>query len=112
MSEYSIESRKSLSGKPCILCCAIPGSLPRKSDNPAVPISFNEQVESSHAAVEVGASIIYAQVRQADATPASDPELLARLKEGLEAHCPGVVIQFSTGGRSGAGEERGVHVLC
>jgi uncharacterized protein (DUF849 family) len=67
----------------------------------------SEQIESSHAAVEAGASIIHAHVRNDDQTPSSDPEKFARLKEGLEKHCPGVVIQFSTGGRSGAGRERG-----
>ncbi|WP_227270705.1 BKACE family enzyme [Roseobacter weihaiensis] len=94
-------------GKPCILCCAITGSVPRKSDNPAVPITVSEQIESSHAAVEAGASIIHAHVRNEDETPSSDPEKFAALKEGLEKHCPGVIIQFSTGGRSGAGRERG-----
>ncbi|WP_212523307.1 3-keto-5-aminohexanoate cleavage protein [Actibacterium sp. MT2.3-13A] len=93
--------------KPCILCCAITGSLPTKENNPAVPISISEQVESSHEAVEAGASIIHAHVRNEDATPSSDPEKFARLKEGLEKHCPGVIIQFSTGGRSGAGQARG-----
>ncbi len=94
-------------GKPCILCCAITGSVPRKEDNPAVPITVTEQVESSQAAVEAGAAIIHAHVRHDDGTPSSDPEKFARLKEGLEKHCPGVVIQFSTGGRSGAGKARG-----
>lgn len=94
-------------GKPCILCCAITGSVPTQADNPAVPITVSEQVESSHAAVEAGASIIHAHVRNEDGTPSSDPERFARLKEGLEKHCPGVVIQFSTGGRSGAGKDRG-----
>ncbi len=93
--------------KPCILCCAITGSVPTKANNPAVPITVSEQVESSHAAVEAGASIIHAHVRNDDETPSSDPEKFARLKEGLEKHCPGVIIQFSTGGRSGAGRERG-----
>ena len=93
--------------KPCILCCAITGSVPRKSDNPAVPITVSEQIESSHAAVEAGASIIHAHVRMDDGTPTSDPDKFALLKEGLEKHCPGVIIQFSTGGRSGAGSERG-----
>ncbi|MBD3665371.1 3-keto-5-aminohexanoate cleavage protein [Sulfitobacter aestuariivivens] len=92
---------------PCILCCAITGSVPTKADNPAVPISVSEQVESSHAAVEAGASIIHAHVRNADGTPSSDPDKFAALKEGLEKHCPGVIIQFSTGGRSGAGQARG-----
>lgn len=96
-----------MSDNPCILCCAITGSVPTKANNPAVPISVNEQIESSHAAVEAGASIIHAHVRNDDETPSSDPERFAALKEGLEKHCPGVVIQFSTGGRSGAGKERG-----
>ena len=100
-------SMSDVRGKPCILCCAITGSLPRKSNNPAVPISISEQVESAHAAVEAGATIIHAHVRNEDETPSSDPDKFAALKEGLEKHCPGVVIQFSTGGRSGAGKERG-----
>lgn len=96
-----------VAGKPCILCCAITGSVPRKADNPAVPTSISEQIESSQAAVEAGASILHCHVRNDDETPSSDPEKFARLKEGLERHCKGAIIQFSTGGRSGAGQERG-----
>ena len=92
---------------PCIICVAITGSVPTKAANPAVPISVNEQVESTHAAFEAGASICHAHVRNADETPSSDPEKFARLKEGVEKHCPGMIVQFSTGGRSGAGQERG-----
>ncbi|MEM1288322.1 MAG: 3-keto-5-aminohexanoate cleavage protein [Pseudomonadota bacterium] len=94
-------------GKPCIICVAITGSLPTKANNPAVPITVAEQVESTHEAFEAGASIVHAHVRNDDQTPSSDPEKFARLKEGLKKHCPGMIIQFSTGGRSGAGKERG-----
>ena len=94
-------------GKPCILCVAITGSVPKKSDNPAVPITVSEQVESTHEAFEAGAAICHAHVRNDDETTTSDPEKFARLKEGLEKHCPGMIIQFSTGGRSGAGQARG-----
>lgn len=93
--------------KPCIICVAITGSLPTKENNPAVPISVEEQIESTHEAFEVGASIAHCHVRNADQTPSSDPEKFARLKEGIEKHCPGMIIQMSTGGRSGAGKERG-----
>ena len=93
--------------KPCIICVAITGSVPRKEDNPAVPITVSEQVESTQAAFEAGATICHAHVRNDDQTTSSDPEKFARLKEGLETHCPGMIIQFSTGGRSGAGQERG-----
>ena len=93
--------------KPCIICVAITGSLPRKENNPAVPISISEQIESTHAAFEEGASILHAHVRNEDETPNSDPEKFAALKDGVEKHCPGMIIQFSTGGRSGSGQERG-----
>ena len=93
--------------KPCIICVAITGSLPRKENNPAVPITVEEQVESAHAAVEAGASIIHAHVRNDDQTPTSDPEKFGRLLEGLRKHVPQAIVQLSTGGRSGAGRERG-----
>ncbi|MCB1493565.1 MAG: 3-keto-5-aminohexanoate cleavage protein, partial [Rhodobiaceae bacterium] len=93
--------------KPCIICVAITGSLPQKSDNPAVPITVAEQVESTHEAFEAGASIAHCHVRNDDGSTTSDPEKFARLKEGLEKHCPGIIVQFSTGGRSGSGRERG-----
>lgn len=93
--------------KPCIICVAITGSVATKADNPAVPTSVTEQVESVHASFEAGASIAHCHVRNPDQTPTSDPDLFARLMEGIKQHCPGMIIQLSTGGRSGAGAERG-----
>lgn len=92
---------------PCIICVAITGSLPRKSDNPAVPITVAEQIESTQEAFEAGATIAHCHVRNDDETPSSDPERFAALMEGLQEHCPGMIIQLSTGGRSGAGKARG-----
>ncbi len=92
---------------PCIICVAITGSVPTQADNPAVPVTVAEQVESTHEAYEAGAAIAHCHVRNDDGTTTSDPERFARLKEGLEKHCPGMIIQFSTGGRSGAGAARG-----
>ena len=92
---------------PCIICVAITGSLPQKSDNPAVPISVAEQVESAQEAFEAGATIAHCHVRDDEGRPTSDPARFARLKEGLERHCPGMIVQLSTGGRSGAGKARG-----
>lgn len=92
---------------PCIICVAITGSLPTKADNPAVPITLAEQVESTQAAFEAGASIVHCHVRDDEGRPTSDPERFARLQEGIARHCPGMIVQFSTGGRSGAGQARG-----
>ena len=92
---------------PCMITVAITGSLPRKSHNPAVPISVTEQIESTHEAFEAGAVILHAHVRNEDETPSSDPDKFAALLEGVRRHCPEMIIQFSTGGRSGSGEVRG-----
>ncbi len=93
--------------QPCIICVAITGSLPTKENNPNVPISVAEQIESTQDAFEAGATIAHCHVRDDAGKPTSDPERFARLKEGLQRHCPGMIIQFSTGGRSGAGAARG-----
>ena len=100
--------------KPCIITVAITGSVPRKEHNPAVPITIAEQVESAHAAFEAGATIAHVHVRNSDQTPTSDPERFALLLEGLRRHCSGMIVQFSTGGRSGKGTERGamLHLGC
>ena len=42
---------------PAIICVAITGSVPQKSDNPAVPISIDEKIESTHEAFEAGATL-------------------------------------------------------
>lgn len=92
---------------PCIICVAITGSLPSKADNPAVPITIAEQLDSTQQAFEAGATIAHCHVRDDAGLPTSDPDRFTRLKEGLEQHCPGMIIQLSTGGRSGAGQVRG-----
>lgn len=97
-------------GAPCIITVAITGSLPQKRDNPAVPTSVQEQIESTHEAFEAGAALVHLHVRNDDGTPSSSPERFGRVMEGIRAHCPGMIVQFSTGGRSGAGRERGLHL--
>ncbi len=92
---------------PCIISVAITGSLPRKKDNPAVPISVTEQVESTQAAYEAGATLVHLHVRNDDESPTSAPERFALVLEGIRKHAPGIITQVSTGGRSGAGRERG-----
>lgn len=92
---------------PAIITVAITGSVPKKENNPAVPITVSEQVESTHEAFEAGATLAHCHVRNDDGSTTSDPEKFARLLEGLRKHCPGMIVQFSTGGRSGVGAERG-----
>ena len=84
---------------PVVIAVAITGSVPRKKDNPAVPTTPAEQVESAREAYEAGASLVHVHVRAPDESPSSDPALFARVQEGVRERCPGMVVQFSTGGR-------------
>lgn len=85
--------------QPCVIAVAITGSVPRKKDNPAVPVTVSEQIESTHAAFEAGAALVHIHVRNDDETPSSDQEKFAAVQEGVRRHCPGMIVQFSTGGR-------------
>jgi 3-keto-5-aminohexanoate cleavage enzyme len=92
---------------PCIITVAITGSLPSKKDNPAVPVSVAEQIESTHQAFEAGATLVHLHVRSDEGSPSSDPTRFKEVLDGIRRHCPGMITQVSTGGRSGAGRERG-----
>jgi uncharacterized protein (DUF849 family) len=92
---------------PCIITVAITGSVPTKKDSPAVPITVAEQIESTHEAYEAGAALVHVHVRNDDGTTTSDPDKFARFLSGIRQHCPDMIVQFSTGGRSGTGKERG-----
>lgn len=93
--------------QPCIITVAITGSLPRKENNPAVPIAVSEQIESTHEAYEAGAALVHVHVRNDDQSTTSDPDKFAAFLKGIREHCPDIIVQFSTGGRSGMGSERG-----
>ena len=93
--------------EPCIITVAITGSQPRKKDTPAVPVTPSEQIESTHEAFEAGASLVHIHVRDADENPSSDPALFEKVGEGVRKHCPGMIVQYSTGGRGREMEQRG-----
>lgn len=93
--------------QPVIITVAITGAVPRKKDNAAVPVTPEEQVESTHEAFEAGASLVHIHVRSPDESPSSDPQLYGRVQEGVQKHCPGMIIQFSTGGRGREHAKRG-----
>ncbi|MCX8102799.1 MAG: 3-keto-5-aminohexanoate cleavage protein, partial [Geminicoccaceae bacterium] len=92
---------------PAIITVAITGSQPTKAQNPAVPISPAEQIESTHAAYEAGASLVHIHVRDDEGKPSSDAARFAAVQAGIRKHCPGMIVQFSTGGRGRDPSERG-----
>ena len=93
--------------QPVIITVAITGAVPKKKDNPADPVTPSEQIESTHEAFEAGASLVHIHVREPDESSGSDPEKFARIQEGVRKHCPGMIVQFSTGGRGREQAKRG-----
>jgi uncharacterized protein (DUF849 family) len=64
-----------------------------------LPVTPAEQIESTHEAFEAGASLVHIHVRNPDESSSSDPKLFQQVQEGINKHCPGMIVQFSTGGR-------------
>ncbi|AWB20052.1 3-keto-5-aminohexanoate cleavage protein [Methylobacterium currus] len=96
---------------PVVIAVAITGSVPRKKDNPAVPTTVAEQIESTHQAFEAGATLVHIHVRNDDESPSSDPDKFAAVQEGVRKHCPGMIVQFSTGGRGRDPSARGLSLV-
>lgn len=96
---------------PAIVTVAITGNVTTKAENPAVPITIAEQVESTQEAFEAGATVAHVHVRNDEGRPCSDPERFAELQEGILKFCPGMIVQFSTGARGGKGTERSASLV-
>ncbi len=92
---------------PAVITVAITGSQPTKQQNPALPVAPAEQIESTHAAFEAGAALVHIHVRDDAGKPSSDAGRFAQVQAGIRKHCPGMIVQFSTGGRGREASERG-----
>jgi uncharacterized protein (DUF849 family) len=93
--------------RPVILSVAITGSVARKRDNPALPVTPAQQIEATQQAFEAGAALVHIHVRNLDESSSSDPVLFGQVMEGVRRHCPGMIVQFSTGGRGRDQSARG-----
>lgn len=91
---------------PVIITTALTGAVPSKEDNPAVPVSPSEIIESAHEAFEAGSVLMHIHARDEEGKSSSDIEIFREIKEGIEKCCEGVIVQISTGGRGRSQEER------
>src|SRR5258707_13600856 len=94
--------------RPIIISVAIPGSVPRNKQNHALPVLPAEQIESTQAAYEAGATFVHIHVRNDDESPSSDPHRFAEVQAGVRSHCPRMLVQFSPWGRGRDPARRGL----
>lgn len=84
-----------------IITACICGAEVTKAHNPAVPYTVDELVQEAKSAYDAGASIIHLHVREDDGTPTQDAGRFKVCMEAIQAACPDVIIQPSTGGAVG-----------
>jgi 3-keto-5-aminohexanoate cleavage enzyme len=89
-----------------IITVATTGSLPKKKNNPDVPITPSEIIETGVRCEAAGASIIHVHVRSLDdESPSTDYTLFEEVYDGLKSQT-NLIIQISTGGRAGMAYEQ------
>lgn len=84
-----------------IITCAISGAEVMKEHNPSVPYTISEMAQSAYEAYLAGASIIHLHARYDDGTPTQDAKRYKEIIAAINAICPEVIIQVSTGGAVG-----------
>ena len=72
-----------------------------------MPVTPAEQIESTERGLRSRRHGRAYPCAQSEREPSSDPELFAKVQEGVVKHCPGMIVQFSTGGRGRSQNERG-----
>jgi len=55
--------------------------------------------------------LVHIHVRNDDESPSSDPDRFAEVQAGVRKHCPGMIVQFSTGGRGRYPAARGLTLV-
>jgi len=83
--------------QPVIITSAIVGAEVTKAQQPFLPITPEEIIESAVACFEAGAAIIHIHVRDAQGNATQDAQLFRRVVEGIRLRCD-VITQVSTGG--------------
>ena len=84
---------------PCIITVAITGSVPKKIDNPTIPITVSEQIESTRKGYIACASIVNVNVRNEEEITSSEVNKFKEQLVDIEEFCPKIILQSSSGGR-------------
>ena len=96
-----------MSAHKVIITAAISGAEVTQEMNPAVPYTVEQYIREAKLAHEAGAAIIHLHARFDDGTPTQDRERFRVIIDAIQAACPEVIIQPTTGGATGmSAEER------
>lgn len=96
--------------RPVVITAALTGGIHGKEANPALPEQPEEIVEAAIACEQAGAAIVHCHARDERGESTGDPEIFARILEGLRRQTD-LLVNFTTGGAPGQSMEERLQVL-
>ncbi len=84
---------------PLIINAALTGNVPRKRDNPAVPITAEEIATDARRCFEAGATIVHLHVRDDEGRPTHRPDVFTDAISRMREACPELIVCATTSGR-------------
>jgi 3-keto-5-aminohexanoate cleavage enzyme len=94
-----------------IVTAALNGAFVTKDVNPGVPEQPDEIARAARECHDAGAAIVHIHARDERGRPCGTREKFAEILDAVRAACPGVIINFSTGGGTDLSIEERVSCL-
>jgi len=85
--------------KPVVINLALTGMVPKKADNPALPITPAEVAADAARCFAAGARVLHIHVRGSDEEPHYDREIFAETVRQIKVLVPEAIICVTTSGR-------------
>jgi uncharacterized protein (DUF849 family) len=85
---------------PLIINLAPTGMVATRDQSSHLPLTADEIVADVGRCVTLGAAMVHLHARDERGAPTTDPEVMARIIEGIRSQAPDVVIVVTTSGRS------------
>ncbi len=84
---------------PLVVNAALTGMIPRKEDNPHVPVTPEEIAADAERCQRAGASIVHLHARDEEGRPTYRRAVYAEIVAQVRSRCPDLIICVSTSGR-------------
>ena len=76
------------------------GMIPTKDMTPHVPVEAEEIIEDILRCCDIGITMVHIHARNSDGLPSHNPDVYARIIEGIRKYCPDLVCCVSLSGRN------------
>ncbi len=80
-----------------VITCAMSGVIANRNQCPAIPYTVAEYAAEARRAFDAGAAVVHIHAREDDGSPSYRPDRYGKIKDGILAEVPEMIINFSTG---------------